>query len=132
MALRPVSELGLVDLTDLAPRTGGATPSAPAKRARQSETPSTNPKRSRRSATGPKHPEQTGRSATPSQGARRPHRSPTGPKQAKRPATTPRRSAVNQPSDEAKDSLAAKIGISVLTGAVGVAGVLVGRNAFTR
>ncbi len=139
MPLRPVSELGLVEVTDLAsrdqvaasPETGAR--STPAKGGRQTgaSTAKTTGGRTTKNSGRP----QRGTSPTPKDSVRAPRRkTPSGssaPKQAATP-TTPRpasgsgeaHSASAESQVKKQGSLGAKVGIPVMSSAIGVAGGL--------
>jgi hypothetical protein len=148
MPLRPVSELGLVDVTDLASREGGRKQSvrSPSKRAgsntpkNSSSTPqrrgtrtarnssSTAASRSKRASTSSKAARSSRANASAGGSRPRSQRERTG--DSHEPQS---RSRNGDSRDDAKSSRGASIGISVLTGAVGVAGgVLLGRTALQR
>jgi hypothetical protein len=111
MALRPVSELGLVDLTDLASPTGPSpTAASPTKRRR---TDGGTPKRSAR-ASERSH-------AKPRASSRASRDNDSVEKQV---AETPR-----APRAKASRAVAEKLGISVTCVVAGAAGVLLGRAA---
>ncbi len=114
MALRPVSDLGLVDPTDLAsPKAKKTTSRRPPARAKaQPQATRSNPNNRR--------------SSTPARSASAGARSQPRRKPQKTRATTPPRKTTN-------GARAPKIGISVATGVVGVAaGLLLSRSAQRR
>jgi hypothetical protein len=116
MALRPVSELGLVDLTDLASPTA-APPRAPSPTA----------------ASPTKRPRSDG--GTPKKSSGAPKRSQAKPRASARPSrdndSVVRQVAETPRASRAKTSraVAEKVGVSVTCVVAGAAGVLLGRAA---
>lgn len=139
MPLRPVSELGLVDLTDLASRE----PSDPATRRRPPRAPSTRSQSAQGGANKKPRQGQTRARDGSKRSGTTPKRRSNGnspgasPDRGKRPgsqreALTQRAAASALPREETIGAPAAKIGISVVTGALGIAGGLLLSRAARR
>jgi hypothetical protein len=133
--LRPVSELGLVDLTELGPRehsrTAGRRPPARA--------PKAEPESARRRPTKKQNSATRGGSAARSGASSKRARSGSPKKSSSRSGNSPNGSSTQAASrsgrlhDKGKGSFAAKLGISAVTGGIALAGaVLLGRAAFRR
>jgi hypothetical protein len=130
MALRPVSELGLVDVTDLASREDNDTPAEPTVTVKSS---------ARRQAQTSKKPQRPGSSR--GKGASSPKsdvNTRSGLRTLKRegsgdPSTTPAASRNAPVHEEPERSLVGATGVSIVSGALGVAGaLLLGRHALRR